>query len=437
MQLEPANDNIGTTEKEGILTNKLKSVTMRVLITTLLFAALSVNLFATQDKKTLKIQLQAQSGNIDQTTIYFDQSILPGYNFQEDAQKIFSGVAGKPELFSVTSDNIQCSNNGFGTLSNTETVAIGYDVDASGLFTITASQIDNFDPTSIIRLEDTQTGTFTDLRLGSVQVTLNDNDPLTGRFFIHVTRPAVFTSQNSGCLNNDGVVTADLDNSANWTLVNLYDAFNNPVGSYTSISGQFNFNALPEGDYHLVMAFGSYTTTKDFHVNGNYVVADIDASAFSVETMEEINFYSLATNSNQYEWDFGDGTLIIGVANPSLSYLTPGVYTVNMKASNQAGCSDNASVTVTVADRASAIKDEVKEAATVTAYGKTVKVNIAEAVSTGAQIEIFNLLGQPVHHSVVTQQLSTVALDNQPNGYYLVAVKNGEAQSTKRIYAGN
>ncbi len=410
---------------------------MRVLITTLLFAVLSANLFATQDKKTLKIQLQATSGNIDQTTIYFDQAIQPAYNFQEDAQKIFSGVAGKPELFSVTADNIQCSNNGFGTLSNTEIVALGYDVDASGTFTITAAQIDNFDPTSIIRLEDTQSGTFTDLRLGGASVTLNDNDATTGRFFIHVTRPAIFSSQNSGCLNNDGIVNADLDNSANWTLVNLYDAFNNPVGSYTNVSGQFNFNALPEGDYHLVMAFGSYTTTKDFHVSGNYVVADIDASAFSVETMEEISFYSLATNSNQFEWDFGDGTLIVGVANPSLSYLTPGVYTVSMRASNQAGCSDNASVTVTVADRASSIKDEVNEAATVTAYGKSVKVKMTEESYSGAQVEIFNLLGQPVHQSVNNQQQFEISLDNQPNGYYLVAVKNGEAQSTKRIYAGN
>lgn len=426
-----------TTEKEGTLTNKLKSVTMRVLTFTLLFAAFSANLFATQDKKTLKIQLQAQGGNLDQTIIYFDQSIQPVYNYQEDAQKVFSGVAGKPELFSVSSDNVKLSNNGFGTLSNTEVVALGFDVDATGTYTISASQIDNFDPTSIIRLEDAQSGNFTDLRQSGMQVSLNDNDPQTGRFFLHITRPSTFGSVNSGCQNNDGKLTADFDNSVQWTLVNLYDAFNNQIGSYSNINGQFDFTSLSEGDYRMVMAYGNYTTTKDFHVSSNYVVADITASAVIAETWEEINFYSNATNSNQFQWDFGDGTLITGVANPSLAYLTPGIYTVSMIASNQYGCADNANITVTVSEKTTGIKDVKEVAASITSWGKSIQITLNNEPATDAKVNVYNLLGQNVYESGEVNKTMTVELNNQQNGYYLVSVKNGSAQSTSKVLLGN
>ena len=147
---------------------------MKSLLLTLTFALLVSTLFATQEKKQVKIRLQTQTGHLDEATIYFDQSINPTYNSQEDAQKQFSGVAGVPTIFSPSIDNVPCSINGFGTLSSTEVVALGCDVDADGQYSISASQLFNFDPTSIIRLEDKQTGTFHDLRAGAYSANLLD-----------------------------------------------------------------------------------------------------------------------------------------------------------------------------------------------------------------------------------------------------------------------
>ena len=163
---------------------------MRILTLTLLFAILSGSAFATANKKQVKLRVQAPSGNLDEATMYFDQGINSTYNYQEDAQKVLSGVAGVPVIYSVTADNIDCSINGFGTLSATEVVPVGLDVDATGTYTITAPLLDNFDPTSIIRLEDRQTGTFTDLRTNFYQAQVTDNEAASVRFFINVTFPS-------------------------------------------------------------------------------------------------------------------------------------------------------------------------------------------------------------------------------------------------------
>ena len=186
---------------------------MRILTFTLLLATLSFSAFASQDKKQLKLRLQAPNGNLDEATLYFDQGINPTYNYQEDAQKVFSGVAGVPVIYSVTTDNIDCSINGYGTLSSSEITPIGIQVDADGLYTITTPLFDNFDPTSIVQLEDRLRGTFTDLRTNLYQVTLQTTDPATGRFFIHISYPTTVSPTVAGCSNNDGMLSVTVDNS--------------------------------------------------------------------------------------------------------------------------------------------------------------------------------------------------------------------------------
>ena len=308
---------------------------MKYLTFTLLFAALTSSVFASQNKAQVVVRLQAQaSGNIDQATLYFDQGINSVYVYQEDAQKVFSGVAGVPAVFSLSSDLIDCSINGYGSTASTQEIALGYDVDADGMYDISAPVLDNVDPTSIIRLEDRTQGTFTDLRLSKYSAQLYDADPLTGRFYLHISRPVQVVKANAGCTNNNGTITVTQDNSIAWTSCTLLDAFNNQVGTYNNVSGQFDFAGLAEGDYYMVYAYGPYTTTQTFHIEGHYVLANIVASSHTVEVGEMIDFSAVTTNSNHYSWDFGDGTLINGVANPSLNYYEAGEYVVTLICNN-------------------------------------------------------------------------------------------------------
>ncbi len=408
---------------------------MRVLIFTLIFATLSSSVFATQNKKQVKLRIQAPAGNIDEATIYFDQNINPAYINAEDAQKIFSGIAGVPVIYSESVDNIPCSINGAGTLSNTELMSIGVDVDADGLYNITAPNLTNFDPTSIIRLEDRANGRFTDMRTNFYQAQMTAGESATGRFYLHVSYPVSVSSTVAGCFNNDGALNVTADNSITWTACQLFDMFNNAAGAYNNITGAYSFTGLAEGDYYMAYTFGAYQTTVPFHISGNYIVANIQASAVVVATGEPVDFSAVANNSNQFEWDFGDGTLIYGIAHPTLAYYEPGVYQVNLKCSNSIGCIDNAQIEITVS-QALAVNEVETKSVSISAQQKSVIVNLNDANNLNAQVQVYNMIGQSVYHAPLASQTSTVSFDEQPVGYYVVSVKNAEQTTTKRVFIG-
>jgi len=407
---------------------------MKIFTTTLLFLTLTISAFASQDKKTVKLRIQSQYGNLDETTVYFDHSISPAYEYQQDAQKVASDVPGVPVIYTITSDNIPCSINGFGELTNTETVSVGIVVNRPGNYSITATLLDNFAPTSIITLEDRLINRFIDLRTNFHTVYLDTTAmyPAEGRFFIHVTYPSSSSTTIAGCSNNDAQIQINTDPSRTWDSYQLFDALNNPVADSANVSSTVVFSGLAEGDYYLVRTYGAYTTTENFHINGNYIAASIGATAVQVATEENITFSANATHANHFEWDFGDGTLISGVAHPDLAFYEPGVYTVTLICSNDHGCSAQAQIQITVYQAVSGVKDVNAKDAAITSAGKNITVVLPEG-SDNSTIQVYNLLGQPVFNSAVTQQRTTVSLD-EPTGYYLVTVKNTDKVSTKRVF---
>ncbi|MCS6934078.1 MAG: PKD domain-containing protein [Chitinophagales bacterium] len=400
-----------------------------IITLTLLVANLA---WATQDKKTVQLRLQSSTtGQLDQTTIYFDHAINPNYVYLEDAQKTFSGVAGVPVLWSVTSDNTPCSINGIGTLYQTEVVAIGADVDQTDQYFIIPMLLDNFDPTSIIRLEDKLNGTFHDLRSGAYTTTLDANEPTTGRFFLHVSTPASFSSTNAGCSDNNGSITVQVDNSITWTYCNLYDTQNNLIGSHTNVNSTVTFTSLPSGEYMLLLSYNGYTVTRPFSVSGIVVTANIQVSDHEVTIGEEIDFHALAQNANQFEWDFGDGTLIYGVANPTIAYYEPGTYTVKMKASNQYGCMDQTTTTVFVNEITSGTNDVENNNVRIQVTGKTITVFANNTQLT--RLNVYGLDGRLASQSTAESNAHSVQLDHLTNGVYLVEITGENLREVKKV----
>ena len=414
---------------------KTKTVSMRFLIFTLLFATITGSTYASQNKKTVRLRLQAQNGYLDEATVYFDQGVSPTYAYQEDAQLVLSGVTGVPVIYSVTTDSILCSINGYGPLSGTEVVPLGVMTDKSGNFNLTAALLDNFDATSIITLEDRTTGRSVDLRTNFYQCHIDSGAQPEGRFFIHVSYASAFSSTVAGCDNNDGQLQISCDPSITWDSYILFDAYNNPLDTFLNVNAPVTFTGLPEGDYYVVRVYGAYSTTQTYHVAGNHIVASIGASAIQVATGENISFTANATHANHFSWDFGDGTLINGVAHPDLSYYTPGVYTVDLICSNDHGCSEEATIQITVSQAiASGITEETAKDASITTQGKNVQVIINGPINPDAQLKVFNLLGQQVSTANINADKTIVDLNEQAMGYYIASVKNNDKVSTKRIF---
>jgi len=409
---------------------------MKALTFTLLFFTFSTLAFATSDKKTLTLTLESPDGNNAQTTIYFDQGITPSYDVHEDAKYVFSNITGIPELYSYTLDKMACSINGAGTLQSTEVISLGYHVSGPGNYTIRTTQAENFDPTTIIRLVDNKTGDTLDLRENFYQGQLDSNDITTNRFQVLVSSPVQYTSTNSNCSNSGGTITITPDSSITWAQVQLLDSSNNIIQTYTNVEGSLTFIGLAEGSYHVVYTYNQYTATNYFYLKGNFVVAQIGVPSQPIYTYQDVIFSAITTNANEFSWDFGDSTLIDGVAHPTQVYLIPGTYTVTLYTANNLGCSANAQATVVVlAGYAAGVNEAAKAEPVMIADGKVINLNMNGALlSSSAQVVVYNLLGQNIKTLPLNAQTLSINLENQANGYYLVSVRNAGSINTKRVF---
>ena len=81
------------------------------------------------------------------------------------------------------------------------------------------------------------------------------------------------------------------------------------------------------------------------------------------------------------------------------------------------------------------INEQSKKEITILTEGTTLNVNMNGMVLTdNAQLQVFNLLGQSVKMLPINFQSTSIALDNQANGYYLVSIRNAGTVTTKRVF---
>jgi PKD repeat protein len=409
---------------------------MKRQIFTLALVLAATTIFAAVDKKQVNLRVQTATGNIDEAAVYTDQGISLGFVAVEDAEKVFNAVAGVPNIYTLSNDNYALSSNGFGDFTNTLEVAIGLDVDADGDYTITAPTIDNYDGTSIIRLEDRTLGVFTDLRGGGYTTTIGAADPIEGRFYLHISKAATLTAAAAGCANNDGIISVTQDNTITWDASQVYDSNNNLVADLSNVTGQYDFNSLPEGDYTVVFGLGVYSAQKQIHVEGHQVVSDIIVTDPNALTGEDIFFQSQSVNANSFEWTFGDGSNITGIANPSYAFYTPGTYDVELKATNIYGCEalSNATVYISVA---SAINDNFDaNKVVVLTQGKNLSIN-TNATADNTTFKLFNLIGEEVYTQPMNSSTFKGSFSELHNGYYIVSLSNGTNKFTKKILLAN
>jgi PKD repeat protein len=409
---------------------------MKTLTFTLFLLVFSTAVFATQEKKTLKLRIQSPTGNTDETTLYFDEGIVPAYSVNEDAKYVFNNIPGIPEIYSYTLDKVACSINGCGTLAASTIVDLDYHVGYNGNYTISATLLSNFNPSSIIRLVDNKLNDTIDLRENFYQVQLDTDDISTNRFQILVSSAVQYSSTPSNCTNTGGTITVKPENTIVWNECQLLDSAGNVLQTVYNLDSAVTFTGLAEGNYQVTYTYSQYSATNDFYLPGNFVVANVGKPSDPIYTYSDVVFNAITTNATSYNWDFGDGTLIVGVAHPTQTYYVPGTYVVNFTAANSQGCSATAQAVVVVLEGYPAsIAQQTKKDATVTTDAKVITVNMNDAqITSGALITVYNLLGQVVRQVAVANQISTLDLQNEANGYYLVSIRNAGNVTTRRVF---
>ncbi|MBK7148185.1 MAG: PKD domain-containing protein [Bacteroidetes bacterium] len=380
-------------------------------------------------KKTLALRItNAQTNLLDETTVYLDYGTTALYSWQEDAKKIFNSSPLVPQIYSLTSDNQACFINGFGPFLNTTVITLGVKTDSAGSFRISASLIEKFDPTSVIRLEDRELGLFHDLRQGNYSFSLSTGQNNQSRFFIHVSYPVQIFDTPAGCQNNDGIFQFQQDTTVKWSQCLLYDASNTLVASLNNITGNFSFGNLAEGNYLIAFVYGAYVATISRSLEGNSIELNAMALPVSASINQTISFYTTGRNIDDYLWQFGDGSTITGIANPEYAYEEAGTYTVTVTATNNYGCQQSNTFTITVAEPLS-IADNPSQELSYAVLDKRLYLSGVD----GYAYTICRLNGQTVLNGR-WNEAAPVSLSEYATGIYLVAVSGPAFYAASTFY---
>lgn len=389
------------------------------------------------ERSTMTIRLQSvQSGYFDESDIYFELNAIPDFIINEDELYSYNLNDAAPSIYSYSVEGIKCGKNGFDELSDTRVVPLGVEVKSNGVYRFSIRALSGFDPTSVIRLEDRLYNVFTEIRNGVYNIALNTSESDSGRYYIHITRPAVFTYQDAGCQNNDGSITVNIDSSVPWDVCQLYDSANQPIATLTNVNPTGHFSGLPQGKYFVAFIAGQYSSGKYMQLGGHYINSSIVHSGQPVYVGQPTVFHAVASNTDFYEWNFGDGTLINGVANPPMTFYRTGTFTVTLSCSNSYGCSSTSQIDIIVQSPSDISEHNISHYG-IYLEGKSLIMNRGYAISDNSIVQINTLLGQHIFKSVWTNQNLIVDMSTHPSGYYMVTIKNGTHALTKRVYLSN
>ena len=130
----------------------------------------------------LKLKVSGNGYN-DAAFINFNSNATANYDGQFDVEKIF-GIDAAPQFYStITNKNL--SINTLPSLTSPVVVPMSLNVGANATYTITASEMSSFANGTTITLEDTKTGTFTNLMQQAVYTFTASPADNANRFKVH------------------------------------------------------------------------------------------------------------------------------------------------------------------------------------------------------------------------------------------------------------
>lgn len=304
----------------------------------------------------LKLKIESSNGYSDETFIQFKVNGNAQYD-NADGNKFFSGY-DVPHIVSVIEDSFKVGLNTMPELTSNvtiplhaggkATVSIGGGIYVCNkTFTISAVQLVGIIMSSCIILEDTKTGTLTDLRDTSYTFTVSDTAnsynafapalSTSPRFFIHIGSGLEKSSAAATCYDfNDGMAIAKGKGTGPWNY--LWKDESNSVVRVISKNTADTLKNIGAGIYTIEISGnnGYCATLKDTIVINEpaatiSIISDVTGISCNGASDGEVNlFVSGDYPPFIFSWN-NDSTL------SHISHLTSQIYTVTI--SDSTGCS--------------------------------------------------------------------------------------------------
>lgn len=374
---------------------------------------------------------------IDITTVAFNSDATSGFDPDYDANKL-SGSLGRHNLY--TSNNGKwMSKNILRSIEETSTVNLNMEAGVTGSYTFNFDGLSSFDPTSYIMLEDKKLGTMYDVRNGDYNFTSDASDAWE-RFVLHFTPAAQVATTPQDC-DAPGTITVTQPGTAVWSY-QVTGSDTTVVGAGVLSNNDSITLIVPAGTYTLTLVdSNNYTVMKTITVAGTYTSpASFTSNTTTAETGDDVMFDCVTTNALEYEWDYGDGTVVTGQAPvTSHQYADSGTYTITLTITNADGCVSVATQTVTITQPVvSGIQNNGREPINIWSNANRVFVDFSGQGNVDATVEIYNVLGQllvlePFNRS----SIYTRAINGLEAAYVIVRVKNEGEVKVKRVLVVN
>lgn len=404
---------------------------VRTVVILLVLICFSQIVYSASPKITLTIT-DVSSFLGDHTNVYFGAGTSTAFVPIQDNAKVFNVDTTYPQLYSLSSDNVDCFSNGYGDFIACTEVPLGFRVEGGSSYRIETTGIENFDSACIIQLEDKLLGIFHKLLDGPYIFQQALFQHSANRFVLHISYPPSITSVAAGCNNDDGVISVYQEPCINWDVCFVQNSAGQIVQTYTNINGSFSFSGLPEGSYLVIFQHGSYTTDKSVTLDGHQILSSINVPTTNGFTGEPIIFSAVANNADDYSWTFGDSSEISGVANPDYTYYEPGTYTVTVISTNIYGCSDTATITVVI-NQGTSVPEMNATDLRIFTQSKKLNIFFLAAMDVSCAVEVYNLEGKQLLTTALSASSTSIDLHHLSSGMYVVAVTAGENIFFRRI----
>ncbi len=387
----------------------------------------------------------AGNGYNDRTIVAFGADFTHGYDREFDGKKMQS-KAGVMTLYTHTNSNYaRQATNALPNDRSVKVVPVGFAAGANGTFTFNATDLGTFTVGTLVYLEDTKTGTFTNLMVTPTYTFSGNTTDAEARFVLHFVPAPIVTKVDADCSGNNASVSVDLgafalnNNSIVWDNITLQDANGNNVWSAANASGLQMQTGLNGGNYTLVLAIGGYTVNQTIVIGAApLVTATAVASETNVLEGEVISFGNNSNGATSYTWNFGDGSTSTD-ANPAYSYTQEGVYVATLTATNGT-CTDvfTQNITVSKAQGPTSIDNvDGTNGIRIFGFGNTVTVRFSNWNGEQAQMDIYDLVGRKVVNTITLDTNTSehqIMMPEVANGYYFVCINGANGLKTERIY---
>ncbi len=380
----------------------------------------------------------------DNSLIAFDNLFTDNFDNGYDARKINSN-GGVPTIYTRSLQNERGSILAIAEATQQTVVPLGVIFQYDGTHTFTFNGINDFPVTSIIWLEDLETGTIQYLRQNNVYTFSANIDDNPDRFLLHFAPELLINAASNVCSNSEGIISINERGGLDWAY-ELKDENNNVVSSGNFSNTEIEFDNLSGGVYTLVLTntISGYQTTETITIqqSSTIVDADVAVSNTTINVGESVVIdASNSTGNNATNIDAGDGTIYNNETVVTHTYTAPGTYTITVFANND-DCDDAATIQLTVNDISTGnILNSGNNNLTV--YGNLNTLYLQQNLNKDAlpvTVEIYNTLGQLVVSEALTasyKNIYSITLDNITSGTYIAKVITNDVSVSKRILVNN